>query len=515
MPPKKVQKKKAGAVVSKLKAKAVFSKLKAKAVASPKKKALSPATLPDPPAAAPRLQFDAVKVAKEVLRLSQTGQHEAILRVLGDVPTEAMAARKAFLRISMLIHPDKLSGVPEATKAFQALVAAFDLTQMKGVPMSTQKTQHATIARSNEGCFKHQILCPRCEGPWGKSSDGNPDYFYNFMMEGLKCFTCSTCLLKFGCLTAIHLCPYCKGPFEYFPDQYHQKVMCGNPCCNKRFGFILFQASERALINAREQLRREFEAERRHREQNEERAKRLARRLGDYDKMAHEEKCFEYGLRDTCPRCGKDLSEEMDDQAQLRHLRNCTDQYAHRQHQVTLERKATTAKKATAQHNAAAGAIFNFCGGGASQLWLLPPEQLKRLCAKENLAANGSRNELIERIAEHYNKGNRKTAALVDLPKNLHSLSAVQLSAVCAAHCIKGASTREERIDALEELATGVPSIAPKALKSGEGQSKPLALKDNLQGGKRAPKGQTAPRANIKASTTPPRKNRRITGTVN
>ena len=46
--------------------------------------------------------------------------------------------------------------------------------------------------------------CPAWAEP-GKKVEGNPDYFYNFMMEGLKSFTCSTCLLKFLC--GLLVCP--------------------------------------------------------------------------------------------------------------------------------------------------------------------------------------------------------------------------------------------------------------------------------------------------------------------
>lgn len=461
----------------------------------------------------PRLRFDAAKVVKEVLRLSETGQHEKILCVLGDEvgpDTGAMVARRAFLRISMLIHPDKLPGVPEATKAFQALVAAFDYTQQKGLRVDTGLPQHATLSRSNEGCFKHEILCPRCEGPWGKKVEGNPDYYYNFMMEGLKSFTCSSCLLKFGCLTAIHLCPFCKNVFEYYPDQYHKKITCGSPYCGKRFGFAMFHASERALTQARHQVRAEFEAECRRREQNAERHRRLARRLGNFDRTEFEEKCFAHGLRDTCPRCGLDLSRECgDEHAQLRHLRSCTDSRAHRIHQQQEQRKAAekalSEKKATAQHNAAAKAVFTFCGGGSSQLWLLNAEQLKKLCSKEQLATNGSRNELIQRLAAKYGKSNKK-AAVTDMPKDLHKLSNEQLGAVCAAHLIKGASTREDRLDALEELVTGVPVLkdAPKAI---QGASKSLAIKDKKSPHQDKNRGVAKVKSLVKgkAKLTPPR----------
>jgi hypothetical protein len=50
------------------------------------------------------------------------------------------------------------------------------------------------IRRSNEGCKRTKILCPRCKVEWNYKLDGNPDYFYNILMTGLKSFHCSTCL---------------------------------------------------------------------------------------------------------------------------------------------------------------------------------------------------------------------------------------------------------------------------------------------------------------------------------
>ena len=39
------------------------------------------------------------------------------------------------------------------------------------------------LSRSNEGCHRTSIRCPRCKQPWSEGTlDGNPDYFYNFMM---------------------------------------------------------------------------------------------------------------------------------------------------------------------------------------------------------------------------------------------------------------------------------------------------------------------------------------------
>jgi len=274
------------------------------------------------------------------------------------------------------------------------------------------------------------------------------------------------------------------------------------------------------LTYARDQMRSEFEEASRRRQQQEDRARRHARRLGTYDAEAHEELSFKYGFRDTCPRCGLDLSQEGDDEAQFRHLRNCSDKNAHLLHREregrTAAAKATAEKKAVAQHQAAGVAVFNFCGGGATQLWLLNADQLKKLCNKEDLPAKGTRDELIERLADLYAKRKGQTAALTDLPKNLHTMSDTQLSGVCAAHRLKGLSSRDDRIEALEELATGVPTVhdAPKAI---AGQSKAIAIMDKkylLKQGKRVVNGQAMPsavgKAKAKGGLTPPRKRRRV-----
>ena len=68
--------------------------------------------------------MDAVDVAKKVLELAELMDWEGILSVLGteqitkSTPTAAM--RKQYMKISLLIHPDKLtSRFSDATKAFQ------------------------------------------------------------------------------------------------------------------------------------------------------------------------------------------------------------------------------------------------------------------------------------------------------------------------------------------------------------------------------------------------------------
>jgi len=242
----------------------------------------------------------------------------------------------------------------------------------------------------------------------------------------------------------------------------------------------MFHASERALKNAREQVLAEFEAEARKREQADERSTRLARRLRALGGEADAESCFVYGLRDTCPRCGLEFS-GADDGEQLRHLRSCNDVVANKEHSQRESQRAaakeSATKKALAQHKGAGVAVFNFCGGGAGQLSLLDADQLRRLCSKEKVSASGSRDSMIERLADHFAKSRGERAAISDIPPNLHSLSGAKLSALCAAHGLKGFTCREERLDALEDLATG--ERTPQEVRTAiEGNANTLAIKD-------------------------------------
>jgi len=133
-------------------------------------------------------------------------------------PTSPTAdLRKAYLKISLHIHPDRIgSEFKDATKAFQVLVTAYEtLTSPDYIPSVDEpvtakgkKKKTAQISRSNEGCFQTKLYCPRCYTRWGDKVEGNPGWYYNIMMQGLKSFHCATCLLKFGCMSAQHRCPW-------------------------------------------------------------------------------------------------------------------------------------------------------------------------------------------------------------------------------------------------------------------------------------------------------------------
>lgn len=428
---------------------------------------------------------DPEAIAREVLRLGELAEYEVLLRLLGDPvgPGKPAVARKAFLRISMLIHPDKLPQFRDATKAFQLLVEAFERHQVgAAAPASKAKPGRAALSRSNDGCFRTEVMCPRCAAPWGKSVEGNPDYFYNFMMQGLRRFTCATCLLSFGCLTARHKCPYCSYSFEYSPELYHQKIKCGNPGCEKKFGFMMYHASNNAIKTAMDQALAMLEEQSRLDESKRSRAARAARRGGE-DKGKLAETAFALGLRDVCPRCGLELA-TVEEGAQLRHLRECNDSAAHKKHQKAVQKQEAedkaAADKESAQHSAIGSATWSFLGGAAEQLWMLEEEHLKKLCKEEGLSAAGGRVALISRLAEVL-ATRRSLPGPASLPKDLHRLGDEQLAAVCAAHRLKGPRSREARLDALEDLRLGIteaPALpAPKALAITDGKGHTAAAK--------------------------------------
>lgn len=118
------------------------------------------------------------------------------------------------------------------------------------------KKKAKAISRSNEGCYRTTVFCPRCREEWGVPVQGLPPYTYNYMMMGLKTYCCATCLLEFGCVTATHRCPHCRRTFDYDPNDYHRHITCGNKGCTRPFGFMLFPVSERVEKEMREQVGR-------------------------------------------------------------------------------------------------------------------------------------------------------------------------------------------------------------------------------------------------------------------
>jgi len=75
----------------------------------------------------------------------------------------------------MILHPDKLLNYSDATKTFQCLVTAFERITCPELYLEEFYTKSKKISRSNEGCFRTYIGCPRCKIEWKYQIDGNPD----------------------------------------------------------------------------------------------------------------------------------------------------------------------------------------------------------------------------------------------------------------------------------------------------------------------------------------------------
>ena len=165
----------------------------------------------------------AVEMAKQVLTLGEAGDAAGIFSLLGAPITTATpfaAQRKAYLSLSRMIHPDKIGRhFDGATRAFQELVTAFDLltappaaddSAAGGAPGNRKSP---TLSRSNDGCHRTRLFCPRCEAEWATADSGLEKYDYNLMMQGLKLYCCAACLCEFGCVSAQHRCPLCHRSF--------------------------------------------------------------------------------------------------------------------------------------------------------------------------------------------------------------------------------------------------------------------------------------------------------------
>eukprot|EP00041_Stephanoeca_diplocostata_P037543 m.1424087 g.1424087 ORF g.1424087 m.1424087 type:complete len:564 (-) comp25059_c0_seq5:5-1696(-) len=458
-----------------------------------KKSQSAGASASTPDTAAGARAFNPDEVVAKVIELGALDEHAAILNLAaGKVPitTESSVSvmRKAYLKLSLVLHPDRCRH-PDATKAFQALVRAFErLSQPELYADGTEEFDSAasgvkTLARSNDGCVRTRLCCPRCDVPWSEAKlEGNPDYFYNFMMMGLRSFTCATCLLEFGCMTAKHKCPKCKQQFEYSAQDYHRKITCGNEGCTKKFGFYMFHCSDRVLKEMKESVKEEFEKRAKRVEQTRRRTA-SHRRRGAEMSQAHAEDAFCLGLVDECPRCGKPLVEFADDDsAMFRHLRECTDARAHKAHAqrkaAAAEQAEAAAKKADAQHELEGHAAWQFLGGNTTQLWMLTDGAIRKECESSGVAVDpgASKNAMIRALAEHRatadsqvyltsgpssdhapvrgnSKGRaskRRKVTAASLPSNLQSMTYDQLQGVCAAHGFEAKGTTKSEV--LDEL---------------------------------------------------------------
>jgi len=342
-----------------------------------------------------------VALARRILDLSDDAEADpmVVLRLADTSLTKESPValiRKAYLKLSLSIHPDRCK-FTEATKSFQILVTAFEHATAPELPAepaasgAKKKKQSSTaISRSNEGCFTTRVECPRCKQEWGTPIEGNPDYFYTVMMQGMKSFTCATCLCTFGAMSAIHRCPGCRQPFEYTPADFHRKVSCGSPACNARFGFHLHYMSDRVLRDLRDELK----AKRDQRIKAVESKKRRAasarkRRRGaeeETDERAEDE-AFALGLSDECPRCGMSFLEIGDTEAQCQHLLQCTDVDAIKAHKKRKRKRKLEAeaneKRQEQQEDAESFATWQLLGSKQQALYLLTEDQLRQQCIEQ------------------------------------------------------------------------------------------------------------------------------------
>lgn len=417
-------------------------------------------------------------VAKQILEMQS--DYPSILSASGiNITTDSSVAtmRKAYLKLSLLIHPDKLqSSFTDATKAFQCLVNAYERLSQPELYLEEEKDdKKKKVMRSNDGCHRTEVFCPRCTAEWGNPDSGVEPYDYNFMMMGLKTYNCALCLFDYGCMSAIHKCPFCRKDFEYHPEDYHRKIKCSNDKCTKPFGFYVFNISDRREREYRQEIRVKREKILKDKEQLAEREKRAQSRKTKTDPQG-KEKLFVMNLLDHCPRCGEEVEE---DSFNLRfdHLKDCKDKakmaaYAKRlkeEEQISDAKKKLQAKEEEVQNVQS----WEYLGGKTTEMWLLTETQLQKMCEMYKLESTGSKDELIARIARHRNSLDSKRMltqgesgeegparkkmkiSLQDLPSNLESMSVGQLKCVCASFGIAPNKTKSAIIGQLEKLVHG------------------------------------------------------------
>ncbi|KAJ6630191.1 hypothetical protein Bhyg_16788 [Pseudolycoriella hygida] len=418
-----------------------------------------------------------VILAKQILEMHS--DYPSILSASGiNITTDSSVAtmRKAYLKLSLLIHPDKLqSAFPDATKAFQCLVNAYErMSQPELFLEEEDDKKKKKVMRSNDGCHRTDIFCPRCKSEWGLPASGVEPYDYNFLMMGLRTYNCALCLFDYGCMTAVHVCPFCKKEFDYHPDDYHRKIKCSNAKCSKHFGFFMFNISERREREYMQEIREKREKILKDKEQLAERERRAQSRQSKTDPHG-KEKLFIMNLLDQCPRCGEEMDEDSFD-VRFNHLKGCTNKakiaaYAKR---LKEEQEASDAKRKLQEMEEEVQNIqsWEYLGGKTSEMWLLSENQLRKMCESYKLDGTGSKEELIARVVRHRNALDSKRMltdggeagappskkmkiTLQDLPKNLESMSLTQLKCVCASFGITPKNTKDRIINQLETLVHG------------------------------------------------------------
>lgn len=379
--------------------------------------------------------------------------------------------RRAYLLLSTKAHPDKNPGVKEANEAFQIVLDSYerlckpekfeDEEEESGPAKKRQKAERFT--RSNDGCFKTKVKCPRCKQTWGVGDLGLEDAAYNFFMLGIKQYFCGRCACEFGCMTAFHFCPKCDKVFEYDPDDYHRKITCGNAKCTKEFGFWQFKVSQQRENEVRLEVKKHHEEQMKKIAQKKRRAARADKRVvktdADQDELL-QEKLFVIGLRNDCPRCGWEMTRHDGKEEARQHLDECTDQSKIKEYKLKIEKekKKLEEKQAGQESQFEVQAVKQWEQNGrqVGQLWMLSDRMLEKQCTLFSLETTGPRHELIARLAKHLRSKERlmitdgktkstlgyDTVSIVhadeeDLPKNIHELEKEELRDLCASYNIK------------------------------------------------------------------------------
>jgi hypothetical protein len=355
----------------------------------------------------------AIALARQILVLGEEEKWMDILSILGrritaDSPTADM--RKEYLRLSLILHPDKLRNFSDATKSFQFLVTAFERASAPPSVQDSKCSKSKTISRSNEGCFRTPVKCPRCRQVWGGDSvQGLPPYTYNYLMTGLQTYCCCTCLFRFGCMTAIHSCPHCGHGFDYHPDLFHTKIICARSTCGKNFGFFMYPVSDRVEKEMRDSIRSEVMSNAKALESKLARAARQQKSNSSDssdDKVALQEALFIQGLVDACPRCGSVMRCAASDyDSHVAHLSQCKDSVAIASHQKRLladkARSDDMAARLQLQSDVQSKAAWSFLGANASETYLLTDSSLEQQlqAKKANIRPGATREEKISAIS--------------------------------------------------------------------------------------------------------------------
>lgn len=467
---------------------------------------------------APKSKTKSAGISARVLQLNEEDDFLGILNLGGTdvtVSSSVSVLRKAYLKLSLVLHPDKNQGDPKSTIVFQALVNAYErISQPELVEDASSNSKgsktkkHTTIARSNEGCKRTRVRCPRCKSPWSETSvEGNPDYFYNFMMTGLRSFNCATCLFEFGCMTALHDCPFCQKSFEYHPKDFHRKITCGRDgsCSKKTFGFRMFHCSDRVMTNLKIDVRSKREKRAMITEQKKRRAESARRRNRGADPTTNDESTFLLGLANECPRCGLSLA-DLEDADEIDHLRNCQDEAQiskhQRRRQALQAQTHSNQQKLELQEDVAAKAAWDLLGASTDNMWMLTDGALKAECKEQGVdSINGNaegggkgleshemianlvkkkrdtKNKNRSNVLTKYDADNTATSAKVtteSLPENLHTMTESQLRAVAASHGIK-VSRKSRKIDIIKLLQS---EQEKNSTSSTNGSSEALMLTD-------------------------------------